>query len=163
MKVFPYKLDFYYQQAIMYLITLIVYIVIRGTFADERFVFVYHDPIVIIMLFFVLIAFSMIVINRIRNRRIVVEENAIKFVNRFKEWVLSVDDIEWMHITKERKVETAGKLQAVIIKRKGRKRLMRIRVGRYEQPEDFIKAMRDIAERVPGRPKRTLTDKLKRQ
>ncbi len=163
MKVFPYKLDFYYQHAIMYLITLIVYIIIRGTFADERFVFLYHDPIVIIMLFFVLFAFSMIVLNRIRNRRIVIEDDAIKFVSRFKEWVLSVDDVEWMHITKERKVETAGKLQAVIIKRRGRKRLIRIRVGRYEQPDDFMNAMRDISERVPKRPKRTLTDKLKRQ
>lgn len=147
----------------MYLMTLILYIVVRGTFADERFVFVYHDPIVIIMLFFVLFAFSMIVINRIRNRRIIIEDNAIKFVNRFKEWILTVDDIEWMHITRERKVETAGKLQAVIIKRKGRKRLIRIRTGRYEQPDDFIKAMKEIAERVPKRPKRTLKKKLKRQ
>jgi len=163
MKVFPYKLDFYYQQAIMYLITLLLYTAIRGTFTDSRFVFVYQDPIAIIMLFFVLFAFSMIVVNRIRNRRIVIDDDAIKFVNRFKEWVLPIDDIEWMHITKERKVETSGKLQAVIIKRKGRKRLIRIRVGRYERPDDFIAAMNEINQRVPDRPKRKLTDKIKRQ
>jgi hypothetical protein len=163
MKVFPYKLDFYYQQAIMYLITLILYIVVRGTFTEQRFEFVYHDPIALIMVFFVLFAFTMIVINRVRNRRIVIEDDAIKFVNRFKERSLPLEKIEWMHVTKERKVETAGRLQAVIIKRKGRKRLIRIRVGRYERPDDFVKAIREIADRVPKRPKRSLTDKIKRQ
>lgn len=162
MKVFPYKLDFYYQQAIMYLITLIAYTIIRGTFTDAQFVFVYQDPIFSIMLFFVVFAFSMIVSNRIRNRRIKITDDAIKFVSRFKEWSLAIDDIEWMHITKERKVETAGKLQAVIIKRKRRKRLIRIRVGRYERPDDFLNAMKEIAQQVPRRPKRSLTDKLKR-
>ncbi len=161
MKVFPYKLDFYYQQAIMYLITLILYIIVRGTFTQERFEFVYHDPIALIMVFFILFAFTMIVINRVRKRRIVLEDDVIKFVNRFKESTLPLDDIEWMHITKERKVETAGRLQAVIIKRKGRKRLLRIRVGRYERPDDFVKAMKEIAERVPKRPKRSLTEKIK--
>lgn len=163
MKVFPYKLDFYYQQAIMYLITFLLYTVIRGTFTEERFVFIYHDPIAIIMLFFVLSAFVLILINRVRNRRIIVEDNAIRFVNRFKEWVLTTDDIEWMHITRERKVETAGKLQVVIIKRVGRKRLLRIRVGRYERPDEFIKAMQEIADRVPKRPKRKIAEKLKRK
>jgi hypothetical protein len=163
MKIFPYKLDFYYQHAIMYLITLLLYTVVRGTFGEERFIFFYRDPIALIMIFFVSFAFIMIIINRVRNRRIEVEDNAIKFVNRFKEWLLPVEDIEWMHITKERKVETAGKLQVVIIKRKNRKRLVRIRVGRYERPEDFIKAMKEISERVPERPKKSIAGKLKRQ
>lgn len=163
MKVFHYKLDFYYQQAIMYLVTLILYIVIRGTVSEHRFVFVYQDPIIIIMLFFVLFAFTMIVTNRIRKRRIVVENDVIKFVNRFKEWTLPLHEIEWMHITKERKVETAGRLQVVIIKRKNRKRLIRIRVGRYERPDEFVRVMREIAERVPKKEKRTLKDRIKRQ
>lgn len=162
MKVFPYKLDFYYQQAIMYLITLLLYTVVRGTISEERFIFFYHDPIALIMLFFVLSAFIILIINRVRNRRIVVENDTIKFVNRFKQWSLSIDDIEWMHITRERNVETAGKLQVVIIKRKGRKRLLRIRVGRYERPDQFVEVMKEIAERVPKRPKRTLAEKIKR-
>jgi hypothetical protein len=153
MKVFPYKLDFYYQQAIMYLVTLIAYTVLRGTFADEHFVFVYQDPIFTIMSFFVVFAFLMIVSNRLRNRHLVITDDAIKFVSRFKEWSLPFEDIEWMHITKERKVETAGKLQAVLIKRKGKKRIIRIRVGRYERPEHFMKAMKEIAQQVPKRPK----------
>jgi hypothetical protein len=163
MKVFQYKLDFYYQQAIMYLVTFIAYIGIRGTFIDQQFVFVYYDPIAIIMLFFVVFAAAMIAVNRIRKRRIVIEENALRFVNRFRARALPIGDIEWMHITRERTVQTSGRFQAVIIKQKGRKRLIRIRVGRYERPDDFIKAMRDFAERVPKRGKRTLKDKIKRR
>jgi hypothetical protein len=163
MKVFPYKLDFYYQQALMYLVTFILYIVIRGSFTPDRFEFVYHDPLIIIMLIFVLFAFIMIAVNKVRKRRIIVDDDAIRFANRFHERAVPVDQIAWMHITKERKVETAGKMQAVIIKLKNRKRLIRIRVGRYERPEDFMNTMRAIAERVPKRGKRSLKDKIKRQ
>ena len=44
-KVFKYKLDFYYQQALMYLVTLILYAGIRGNFIEDTFafVFLYND------------------------------------------------------------------------------------------------------------------------
>jgi hypothetical protein len=157
MNTFKYKLDFYYQVSLIYLVTILVYTGIRGTFIDDRFEFVYRDPLVYIMVFFLLLAFGMLVINRVRNRRIIVEENMIRFKNRFKEWDLPISDIEWMHLTRERTVKTAGRMQVIIIKRKHKRRLLRIRTGRYERPDEFAAAMKVTAERVPKRTPRSKT------
>ncbi len=151
MKTFRYKLDFYYQISLIYFVTVILYIVIRGAVIDDRFEYVYRDPLLFIMVFFLLLSFGMLILNRIRNRRVVVEERIIRFKSNLREWDLPIDDIEWMHITRERNVQTSGRLQVVIIKQRNRRRLIRIRVGRYERPEEFLGSMRDIAERVPKR------------
>ena len=38
-KVFRYKLDFYYLQALIYLVTLVLYGAIRGNFIEREFLF----------------------------------------------------------------------------------------------------------------------------
>jgi hypothetical protein len=66
-----------------------------------------------------------------------------------------VSDIEWMHIWREQGVQTSGLFQAVVFKVKGKRRLIRIRVGRYERERELLHAMQAIAARVPKRNKRT--------
>lgn len=44
-KIFKYKLDFYYQQSLIYLLTLVMYAGIRGSFIEDQFSFVFRDPI----------------------------------------------------------------------------------------------------------------------
>jgi hypothetical protein len=149
MNTFRYKLDFFYQVSLIYLITILVYIGIRGTFIEDRFEFIYRDPLVYIMVFFLLLAFGMLISNRIRNRRIIVEENIIRFKNRFKEWDLPIDEIEWMHVTRERGAITAGRMQVIVIKRKNKRRLLRLRIGRYERPDELIAVMKSFSDRVP--------------
>ena len=54
-KEFKYKLDFYYQQALIYLVTLILYAGVKGSFIENEFTLVFRDPIVLIA-FFVVVA-----------------------------------------------------------------------------------------------------------
>ena len=58
-------------------------------------------------------------------------------------------DIEWFHIGRERAVQTAGRSQVIVFKIKDRRRLFRIRVGRYEHEKDLVTEMQRIAARVP--------------
>jgi hypothetical protein len=52
-------------------------------------------------------------------------------------------------------VQTAGHFQLVVFKMKGRKRLFRIRVGRYERDRELVAEMEYIAQHVPkGRHRR---------
>ena len=44
-KEFKYKLDFYYQQALIYLVTLILYAGVKGSFIENEFTLVFRDPI----------------------------------------------------------------------------------------------------------------------
>jgi hypothetical protein len=149
-KVFKYKLDFYYQQALIYLVTLIVYTGIRGNFIENKFAFVFRDPILYIIVFFVLGSFAALISNRIRDRRLIIMENKLIFKNRFEEREISFDDIDWVHIGRERRVQTGGRFQIIQMKLKGRLRLVRIRVGRYDHEKELVAEMQRVANLRPA-------------
>jgi len=153
-KVFKYKLDFYYQQALIYLGTVVLYAGIRGSFVEDQFSFVFKDPIVFIIIAFFLVALVALFMNIWRNRKLIVGPDQIVFHARNKERVIPIADIEWMHIGRERLVQTAGRFQQVTIKLKFRPLPIRIRVGRYERDRELIAEMERIAEHVPGRKQR---------
>ena len=148
-KVFRYKLDFYYQQALIYLLVLILYAGIRGNFIEDRFAFVFRDPMLYIIILFVIGSFVALVLNRIRDRRLIIAENKVVFRNRFEERVIPLDDIDWVWIGRERRVQTGGRFQVIQMKLKGRLRLVRIRVGRYDHEKELVSEMHRIASLRP--------------
>ncbi len=154
-KAFKYKLDFYYQQALLYLLVFLLYAGIKGSFFENQFSFVFKDPLVYIMMFFAVIALITLILNLSRSRKLVITEDRMIFQSRGREREIKVSDIEWMHIGRERMVQTAGHFQLIVFKMKGRKRLFRIRVGRYERDRELVAEMERIAQHVPkGRHRR---------
>lgn len=161
---FKYKLDFYYQSALIYLLTLIVYGGIRGSLVEKTFAYVLDDPILYVIIFFVVMSFVVLALNALRNRRLIIGERTITFAHRWHERTVDAGNIEWMHIGRELRVQTGGRFQVVVIKLKGHRRLLRIRVGRYERDRELVHEMHRIAGMVPrktrGRWKRsTFTDR----
>ncbi|MEX0601899.1 MAG: hypothetical protein WD295_01075 [Bacteroidota bacterium] len=154
-KSFKYKLDFYYQQALIYLVTLVAYAVIRGTMVEGQFTFIYRDPLLYIIVLFFAVSVVVLVLNLLRNRRLVITDAAIIFQSRNRQREIRIADIEWMHIGRERLVQTAGRFQLIIIKMKGRRRLFRIRVGRYERDHDLVQEMERISAHVPRGKRKT--------
>lgn len=150
-KVFKYKLDFYYQSALIYLVTLVLYGGIRGSFIEKEFIYVMNDPILYVIVFFVVMSVVALLLNYIRNRRLIVATDAIIFKNRFHERRVDTKEIEWMHVGRERFVRTSGAFQVIVIKLRKRRRLLRIRVGRYEKEKDLVHEMHRIAGMVPRR------------
>ncbi len=150
-KVFKYKLDFYYQQALIYLVTLVLCGGILGSFVEDRFVIAMSVPILYIILLFFCIALVTLFLNIWRERKLIIEEDRLVFHARHREKEIKVEEIEWMHIGRERFVQTAGRFQQISIKLKGRRRVFRIRVGRYERDRELVAEMERIAERVPSR------------
>ena len=148
-KTFKYKLDFYYQQALSYLLVFLLYAGIKGSFFEDQFHFVFKDPLVYIMMFFVVIALVTLVLNLYRNRRLVITEDRLMFQSRHREREITISEIEWMHVGREMLIQTAGHFQLVIFKMKGRKRLFRIRLGRYERDRELLVEMERIAQHVP--------------
>lgn len=153
-KVFKYKLDFYYVSALIYLITLVVYGGIRGSFIEKEFTYVMNDPIIYVIAFFVLMSLVTLVLNVIRDRRLIIRGNAIIFKSRFRERHIDATNIEWMHIGRERLVQTSGRFQVVVFKLKGRSRWIRVRVGRYEKENELVSEMHRLAQHVPHRKRR---------
>ena len=150
-RTFKYKLDFYYQSALIYLITMVLYGGIRGSFVEAKFEYVLNDPLMYVIIIFVLVALVALTINKLRNRRLIITDEAIVFSHRWAEHRVPVADIEWMHIGREALVETGGKRQVVVFKLKGKRRIYRVRIGRYEKERELWSEMGRIAQRVPRR------------
>jgi hypothetical protein len=146
---FKYKLDFYYQQTLIYLSALVLYAGIRGSFIESQFSFVFNDPIVFIFIIFFLISLVTLFLNVYRDRRLIIEDDRIVFHTRTRDREIPLSDMEWIHIGRERSVQTAGRFQLVMFKVRGRRWSYRIRVGRYERDRELVSEMERIAERVP--------------
>ena len=56
-----------------------------------------------------------------------------------------------MHIGREPRVQTGGRFQVIVFKLKERRRLLRIRVGRYERERELVAEMNRFAALVPRR------------
>jgi len=151
---FKYKLDFYYLQALIYLVTLVLYGGIRGNFIEREFHYVLTDPIMYVIVFFVLMSFVSLGLNFLRNRRLIITQDALVFKHRWHERRVPLADIEWMHIGRETRVQTGGRFQVVVFKLRERRRPFRIRVGRYERERELVAEMTRIASRVPKRKQR---------
>jgi hypothetical protein len=160
--IYTYKLDFYYQQTLIYLATLILYVVIKGTIVEDQFTVIYRDPLIYIIALFVFSSAVVLLLNRFRDRKLIVREDALIFHSRRRERRLPLADIEWMHIGRERLVQTAGRYQVVVVKIKNRRRPYRIRIGRYERESELIHEMERIAQGVPKRKKRPFGMKRRR-
>ena len=149
MKAFRYKLDFYYQQALLYLLTLLLYGGIRGTIVFERMPSLQDDPILYIIGVFAVISFVVLMLNKTRDKKLLIGAEEIIFHNKFHDRRISLSEIEWFHIGRERSVQTAGRSQVIVFKVKRRRRWYRIRVGRYEHEKELIHEIQRIGERVP--------------
>jgi len=160
--IYSYKLDFYYQQTLIYLATFILYVVIRGTLVEDQFTVIVRDPLIYIIALFVLIAAVVLLLNRLRDRKLIVRADELVFHSRRRERRLPVVDIEWMHIGRERLVQTAGRYQVVVVKIRGRRRPYRIRIGRYEREAELLAQMEQIAAHVPKRKRRPFTMRQRR-
>jgi len=150
-RTFRYKLDFYYLQALIYLVTLVLYGGIRGNFIEREFHYVLSDPIMYVIIFFVLISFVSLGLNFLRNRRLIITHDALVFKHRWQERRVPLSEIEWMHIGREPRVQTGGRFQVIVFKLRRRRRLFRIRVGRYERERELVAEMTKIAAGVPKR------------
>jgi hypothetical protein len=148
-KSFKYKLDFYYQSALIYLVTLIVYGGIRGNFVEAKFQYVLNDPLMYVIVFFVLLSLVTLGLNYLRDRRLIVTGESIVFKNRWGERRIAVSEIEWMHIGREARVRTSGRFQVIVFKLKEKRRLFRVRVGRYEREKELVAEMNRLAAMVP--------------
>jgi hypothetical protein len=150
-KTFKYKLDFYYQQTLIYLLTLVLYAGIIGSFVESEFRFVFMDPIVYIIVLFFCISLIVLILNIWRDRKLIITSEKLIFHSRHRQRIFEIKDIEWMHIGKERFVQTAGRFQQISIKMKNRAVPIRIRVGRYEHNREFVAEMEKIAKTVPNK------------
>lgn len=139
-RVYKYKLDFYYKSIIIYLLFLVSYSLIRGKFSEGNFSVVFNDPIIYIALAFVFFSIILFLLNLIISRQIIFEADKLIFKNRFRQREILFNDILFVKFSRERgkKIEGSRKIRIIKLKLKNRKRYIRIRVTDFYDERKMI-------------------------
>jgi len=137
-KVHKYRLDFYYQSLVIYLIFFAAYVLIKGS-VSESFKVLYGDPIFYILIIFITLFLFIVIMNIIRSPMIILNDDKITFKNRFGSRHVMYGDILNVKIGKRRKAEEETTFRIIKLKLKNRKRLLRIRANDFERGNELIK------------------------
>ncbi|MEO8446562.1 MAG: hypothetical protein ABI528_03660 [bacterium] len=148
-RVYKYKLDFYYKSLIIYLITLMAYILIKGKFFQERFEVVVKDPIIYIIALFILFFLIVLIANAIRAREIIISDSQIIFKNRFGQREVSIKEILHVRLSREKQRNNAERsdVRLVKLKLRNRRRLVRIRLNDFQNERGLVNEFKNISKK----------------
>lgn len=143
---FRHKLDVYYVATIAYVLTLIAYVAVRGTLEGGKFEVVLRDPIVYLLAICSAASLIGLGISVLLGRRVIIRDNTLVFVTRFKERVVKPEDIEWMGFRREEaKVRGGRAYPTARFKLHNRRRLLRLRVANFERKAELVRALKEWA------------------
>ena len=132
-------MDFYYQSLVIYFIFFLVYALIKGNFFEQKFQLVFNDPIIYMLMLFIVIFLVIVIVNIIRSKQIILKEDKIIFKNRFGERSVSYKDIMNVRIIKKRIAKEDMPFRIIKLRLKNRRRLLRIRANDYERGPELIR------------------------
>lgn len=149
-RIYKYKLDFYYKSLIIYLVTLIAYILIKGRFFHERFEVVVKDPIIYIIAIFIVFFLIILISNAVIAREIIIDDSKIIFQNRFGKREVGINEILNIRFSREKKHSNEEKSNVRIVKLKlqNRKRLLRIRLNDFQDERDLANEFKQISKKL---------------
>lgn len=149
MRIYKYKLDFYYKSLAIYLLTLVIYILIKGRFSGGTFEVVLKDPLVYLITIFIVYFVTVLIVNTVSAREIVFGESEIILRNRFGERKVELRDILAVKFSRTRKSGDGSHGAARIVKLKlaNRKRLLRIRMNDFQNEKKLETEFREISRK----------------
>ena len=147
-KQFRRRFEFYYQSVAVYAVALIIYAVIRGTFAESEFRIVFKDPIV--YAFIIVLAYSLIVLvfNLLYQRDVLLTDNSIIFQNRFDRKEINLSEIEWLRVGKAKRMKVRGSYRVIRLKLKNQMRAVRINPVHFHEEKAMMEAFKDLSEKL---------------
>lgn len=137
-KVHKYRMDFYYQSLVIYLIFFAGYVLLKGSLSQSYKV-LYDDPIFYILIIFIALFLVIVILNIIRSPMIILKSDRIEFKNRFGSREVMYDDVMSVKIGKRRRAEEDTTYRIIKLKLKHRKRMLRIRANDFERGNELIR------------------------
>jgi hypothetical protein len=138
------KNDVYYISLLMYLAFGVVYVLVTGTITNDSVEFGFRDPVVYIIGLFVLYTLTALLVNVVRDRRIILMPQRIVFRTRFRERSIYYDHITRIVLKRERRKLNGGTFAVVRLRIAGRRRWIRIRVANYERERDLYQEFKQL-------------------
>ncbi len=143
-RVYHRRNNFYYVTLLAYVVFAVIYILVTGTITSETVEFGFRDPVVYIIGLFILHAVVMLIVNLVRNARLVLLQDRIVFRTRFRERIVLHSQIASIMLKRERRRFNDGTFAVVKIFIRHRPRPLRIRVANYEQEQDLYQQFKRL-------------------
>ncbi len=147
-KHFKRRFEFYYQSVAVYALALIVYAVIRGTFAEGEFRIVFRDPIVYAFVIVLLYSVVILVFNMLYQRDVVVTDDSIILGNRFDIKTIKLSEIEEIRVGRAKRMKVRGSFRVIRIRLKDQRRTVRINPVHFHEENDMIETFKSLSQRV---------------
>ncbi len=144
-KVHKYRMDFYYQSLVIYLIFFAAYVLVKGSLSTS-FKILYDDPIFYILIIFIALFLIIVVLNIIRSPMIILKNDRIEFKNRFGSREVKFDEVLSVKIGRRRQKGDDTSYRIIKLKLKHRKRMLRIRANDFERGSELIKEFLKIKQ-----------------
>lgn len=138
-RIYKYRMDFYYQLLVIYLVFFFLYAVIRGQFFEEKFQLVFNDPIIYILILFIALFLVLVLVNIIRNKQIILKTDRVVLKNRFGSREILFNEILNIKIGKRRKRNEEVPYRIIKLKLLKRRKWLRIRANEYERGPELIR------------------------
>ncbi len=147
---FKYKLDFYYKSLAIYLLTLVVYILVKGKFFQEKFEVMFRDPIIYIISLFILYFVVLLIANALWARTIEFTGKEIVISNRFGKRSIGIDEITGVKFTRKRRKtdEEMSSARFVKLRLKNRRRILRIKMNDFENEKQLESEFKNISRKL---------------
>jgi cell division protein FtsL len=146
--IFQHRLDFYWKFLMVYGFTLIAYILFVVLVLDYHFTQIVKDPVVILLIVFILVSGIGLLINLYKNREIIIGKDFITFKNRFVEKTYKLDDLSNISFGKEKSPKIHGDNRIVKIKVKDRRRVFRIKPNTFWNDRKLIKSIANLKKEI---------------
>jgi len=152
-RVYKYRLDFYYNSLLLYILVFVVYVMVKGSFANESFHVTFQDPIIYIFVAFILFFTVVLISNYIRARYLTFDERKIIIKNRFGQREIPYNEIIGIKFSREKKSNRRDKsnIRTVKLKLVNRKRLLTIRLSDFQDESKLISEFQHIKRSFPSK------------
>ena len=149
-RIYKYKLDFYYRSLIVYMMFLIVYAVMVGLLFSKQYSDLYKDPIVIISCLFILYYIIVLLTNMMRAKEMIFNDNKIMIKNRFGHREILYSDILLIRFSRERKHRYGERSESRRgkLKLKSRKRYLRIRISEFWDEKKLFNEFKNLSKEI---------------
>ncbi len=141
---FKHRNDLYYVTLLVYVAFAVLYILVTGTITDDSVEFGLKDPVVYIIAAFIVHALIMLLTSVVRNRRLMISEDALIFASRFRERTVPFTDIERITLKRDRSRVNNGKFAVIKLHVSGRRRVLRLRVTNYERERELYQLLKKL-------------------
>jgi hypothetical protein len=146
--VFTRRLDFYWKSISFYILAVILYSILKGSIAGYQLTIVFSDPIVLLLVLFIIGSTIAQLINIYKNKIIIIDKDFITLHSRFNQKTYSIKEIKRISFAQKKFYQFNKRMTVAKIFITNRKRAIRIRPSSYWNQKELLQSILSLKKRL---------------